>query len=347
MSSYADALILEMKRFLPVERFIKSVYFGGGTPSYFPTKHLIKILAFIKEYFYLTTETEITLEANPGTININSLILLHEAGFNRLSLGLQATQDTLLAKIGRIHTWQQFYDTFELARQIGFNNIGVDLIFGLPSQTIEKWQETLETVIKLAPEHISAYGLQLETGTPLAAMVEDNQLQLPSEEETVTMMKLAMDYLPEKGYQQYEISNYAKSGYNSIHNLGYWTGRHYLGFGAGASSTFFQERWVNIEDPIKYIEVINEGNSAREELETLNQATMMIEALMLGLRMRAGIDVTEFRKNFRFDLVMKAGNEIKRFLEQDLLVLHDNRLKLTDEGVLVSNEIISKLMAVF
>jgi oxygen-independent coproporphyrinogen-3 oxidase len=345
MPEYANALVSEMKHFLPQERLIKSVYFGGGTPSYFTPELLSNLIHFIKEHFFVTTTTEMTIEANPGTVNVDNLILLYEAGFNRLSIGLQATQDDLLQVIGRIHSWQDFLTIYEQAREIGFDNIGVDLIFGLPGQSISKWQDTLERVMALRPEHISAYGLQLEPQTRLAELVAEGSLKLPPEDEVVAMMQLTMDFLRESGYEHYEISNYARPEFRSIHNVGYWSGREYLGFGAGASSTYHQDRWSNLSDPLQYIQALKSGASVVASRETINTAIAITEAIMLGLRMRSGINLEQFKKFFQIDLQIKAGSEMERLMKQDLLVMKDGNLTLTDQGVLISNYVIASMLA--
>jgi oxygen-independent coproporphyrinogen-3 oxidase len=345
MPDYADALIIEMQSFLPQPRLIKSIYFGGGTPSYFSTELLVRLIQFIKEHFSVNDATEVTIEANPGTVHFEDLIMLHETGFNRLSLGLQATQDLLLQAIGRIHTWQDFLTSFNQARESGFTNIGVDLIFGLPGQTIEAWQDSLQKVTALKPEHISAYGLQLEPHTKLAVLVEQGSLKLPGEDEVCAMMQRTMDYLRDSGYEHYEISNFAKPGFHSIHNTGYWSGRNYLGFGAGASSTYHQERWANIVDLGAYIQAQKNRISAVASIEVIDHATAITEAVMLGLRMRKGIDLAQFQASSQIDLAAQAAAELERLTKQKLLRVQDGRLTLTDQGVLLSNYIIASLLA--
>lgn len=342
---YMDALTSEMKHFLPQQRLIKSVYFGGGTPSYFPTQRLIYLLQLIKEHFFTNAATEVTIEANPGTIDFEDLLLLYEAGFNRLSLGLQATQDGLLQGIGRIHSWQDFLTIYEQAREIGFANIGIDLICGLPGQSTTAWQETLQKVTALKPEHISAYALQLEPQTPLAKLVADGSLKLPVEEEVVIMMRMTMDYLRGNGYEHYEISNYARPGFRSIHNVGYWTGWNYLGFGAGASSMYHQDRWTNLNDPNEYIQALKAGASVVAARETIDHSTAITEAIMLGLRMREGINLLQFKESFHIDLPTQAASEIERLSIQGLLAIKDGKLALTDQGVLISNYVIASILA--
>lgn len=342
--AYGESLIGEMRRFLPQESPVRSVYFGGGTPSYFPVELLLLILQFIKENFAVVPDAEITLEANPGTVKAESLKALKTGGFNRLSLGLQAVQDRLLRSIGRIHSWPEFLESYRQARTAGFTNIGVDLIFGLPGQTIGDWRESLAGVAAMGPEHISAYGLQLEPGTPLAGMVDRGLLELPPEDEVAFMMRYTMDFLNRNGYDHYEISNFAKPGFRSIHNLGYWTGRQYLGFGAGASSTYQRERWVNLKDPAGYIRAVKNNAPLKSSSEFIDQATAAVETLMLGLRMRSGINLQDFQEQFHIDLAQTAGPQLEKLLAQKLLTIINGRLALTAEGVLISNYIISCLL---
>ncbi len=343
IAPYSKAVKVEIQEYLPESRLISSIFFGGGTPSYLPVKNLVDLLGFIKENFRIEPDAEITLEANPGTINCQELALLKSAGFNRLSIGLQAWQDHLLASIGRIHSLDDFLKIYQAGRFAGFSNLGIDIIFGLPGQTVQDWAETLKEVASLQPEHISAYGLQLEAGTQLAKDVELGSKQLPSEDEVLEMMSLAMDYLPNKGYQHYEISNYAKPRFQSTHNLGYWHGNDYLGFGAGAYSTVNGERWYNIEEPWDYIEAVFKGASPiknREKLVTKDKAT---EALMLGLRLRAGVNLHEFEAKYGIDLLKTAEPYLTCLLEQKLLVLNDYCLALTNIGIMLSNSVISSL----
>jgi oxygen-independent coproporphyrinogen-3 oxidase len=332
-----------MNRFLPSPYPVRSIYFGGGTPSYLPSAQLSAILAYLKEHFLRVSATEITLEVNPGTANADALIELRQAGFNRLSIGLQASQDRLLKTLGRIHGWNDFLQTYNLAREIGFNNIGIDLIFGLPGQTVGDWEETLTEVVSLNPEHISAYGLQIEENTPFGRMAEDGRLTLPPEVEVVTMLKTAMQFLPERGYSRYEISNYARPGFESIHNLGYWRGEPYLGFGAGATSTLNQERWTNCSDPARYISLLADGAPVIAEREIIDRQVAATERMMLGLRMSVGVALEQFKKDY-FRLSGTFRDEIC-FLEGEGFIRKvGNHLQLTDNAIPVSNEVIARLL---
>jgi oxygen-independent coproporphyrinogen-3 oxidase len=345
MPAYVDALLSEVQFYLPQpSKIIKSIYFGGGTPSYFPVESLTGILKYTTTHFLVPKKAEITIEINPGTIDVEGLINLHEAGFNRLSIGLQAIQNDLLKKIGRIHSAQEFLDIFELARETGFRNIGVDLIFGLPGQTLRQWQDTLQTIVELSPEHISAYGLQLEPGTVLHQQVTRKEMHLPPEETVAEMMEYTMSYLQESGYEQYEISNFAKPGYRSIHNLGYWMGHDYLGFGAGASSTRLGQRWVNVKDPRVYIEKLTNGKSVVAERENIDKHTAAIEAIMLGLRLNSGINLQDMREKYGIDLRANLGHNLNKLSEANLIEISDDNFRLTNKGILTSNLVIANVI---
>jgi oxygen-independent coproporphyrinogen-3 oxidase len=342
--AYVKALWAEIERYLPQTAPITSVYFGGGTPSCLPAKLLSATLGHLKKHFLITRQTEITIEINPGTAGIEKLLELQDAGFNRLSIGLQASQDELLHTIGRIHNWDDFVTCYQMAREVGFANISVDLIFGLPRQTEVQWRETLQKVVGLNPEHLSAYCLQLESGTMLHSMVEKQMLVLPEEDIVAAMMELTMKYLKAAGYEHYEISNYAKPGRRSAHNLSYWRSRDYLGFGAGAYSTVYEERWYNVKEPQVYIERIQNGQSAVAEREQLNRRTAAVEALMLGLRIREGINLKQYSDLHEIDLMKKARSELARLFTENLIDKQGDYLFLTDKGLLLGNYVISQLM---
>jgi oxygen-independent coproporphyrinogen-3 oxidase len=341
---YLRALENEIRRFSPQHPVIRSVYFGGGTPSLIPAESLTKLLAYVRQYFGVAADAEITIEVNPGTVGIEDLIILRTGGFNRLSIGLQAVQNKILNTIGRIHTWEQFREVFGYSRECGFDNIGVDLIAGLPGQTTGDWNVSLQKVTELGPEHLSIYALQVEDGTPLAEMIDRGAVELPTEEEVARMLNQAMVFLRSQGFEHYEIANYARPGYESRHNFGYWTGRDYLGFGAGASSTCYGERWVNLKDPELYVERLRAGLSVIAERETLDETKRLTEAVMLGLRVRRGLDLDWLRERFHLNLLDQAGLEIGQLAAAGLVVIRENRLALTDEGVLVSNQVLAKIM---
>ncbi len=341
---YCRALLIEIERFLPQPFTIPTIYFGGGTPSVVPSDRLASLLLFLTRHFTVAREAEITIEINPGTVTPNDLLTLRAAGFNRLSIGLQAVQNRLLTRIGRIHTWEAFIEVYHQARMTGFTNINVDLISGLPGQSLGDWQSSLTEVTALQPEHISAYSLQVEPGTPIAAMIETGKQQLPDEDEVVAMLQMTLDFLRRNGYEHYEISNYARKGFRSRHNLGYWLGRDYLGFGAGASSTYQHQRWVNREQPHEYIQNLQAGSAIIADFETINPTQQITETLMLGLRMRDGIDLTKFATETGCDLQSQASTELQRLGQANLVTVVDNRLRLTDQGVFVSNLVIAEIL---
>lgn len=341
---YVKALKTEIKSYLPEQRLVRSIFFGGGTPSYLPAELLEELLCFIKEHFQLSHNVEITIETNPGTVQKSELAQFKSVGFNRLSIGLQASQDRLLKGIGRIHSWVDFLNIFEAGRSVGFNNLSVDLIFGLPGQTLHDWRETLERIVSLQPKHISAYGLQLEPGTKLAADIRRGLAQLPSEDEVVEMMNACMDYLPEQGYHHYEISNYAKPDFECDHNLSYWRGNDYLGFGAGAYSTDNNERWFNINEPWNYINTVSKRGSVIKERESLGAKTRAVEALMLGLRLCSGVNLQEYEAQYGIDLMKVSGQHLKNLVDQKMVSLNGPTLALTKTGVRLSNSVISSLL---
>jgi oxygen-independent coproporphyrinogen-3 oxidase len=341
---YVNALRLEAGQYLPQDAPLTSIYFGGGTPSCLPAELIRATLDYLKKHFFVTAQTEITIEINPGTVSIQTLIELYEAGFNRLSIGLQAYQDELLKMIGRIHTWDDFITCYQLAREVGFANIGVDLIFGLPRQTRAQWRETLRQVVALNPEHLSTYALQLEPGTLLHGMVTKQLLVLADEDTVAGMMEGAMEYLPACGYEHYEISNYAKPGRCSVHNLGYWRCRDYLGLGAGAVSTAGGERWSNIKEPQAYIERLRKGLSAVAEREMLDQRTAAVEALMLGLRTRQGIDLRQYQDAHGINLIKKAREQLSPLFSEKLIDQQGDYLFLTAKGVLLANYVTAQIM---
>ena len=340
---YFRALKIELQKYLPESRPINSIFFGGGTPSYLPAPLLAELLSFIEEHFQVRPDAEVSLEVNPGTIGSSELALLKSAGFNRLSIGLQAWQDNLLKNIGRIHSLNDFIKIYQAGRSAGFSNQGIDIIYGLPGQKVQEWAETLKEVVSLQPEHISAYGLQLEAGARLAKDVELGLIQLPSEDEVVEMMNLTMEYLPNNGYRHYEISNYAKPEFESVHNMRYWRGNDYLGFGAGAYSTVNGERWYNIKEPGDYIDALSKGDFPIKSREKLEPKTRAAEALMLGLRLRNGLNLNEFKAEYGIDLQKTAEPYLTSLLEQKLLSVNDSCLALTNAGIRLSNSVISSL----
>lgn len=343
--AYRDALIKELCHVLGDGCYepISSVFFGGGTPTLWDAEMLAEVLNAVKEHGCITHDAEVTIEANPGTVTLKKLSMLREAGFNRLSLGIQSHDDKILKRLGRTHTRQEADSAFDTARGAGFHNINMDLMFGIPEQTLELWEETLRWAVDKAPEHLSCYGLQLEEGTPMAKAVSVGELTVPSEEETLAMMEYARSFLPDHGLAPYEISNYALSGKECRHNIGYWTAGDYLGLGAGAYSTMGLKRWSNSESLTEYIRAIEENRIPPREEERLTRHQKMTEECMLGLRMMKGINWVDFWQRWGGEERQGAEKFMKQLVEDGWLSYEGEMLRLTDKAVPVSNAVIGKL----
>lgn len=319
---------------------VKSIFVGGGTPSVLPPALLGRISDKIFSRFDVDSKAEITIETNPGTLDAKKLGEMKSMYFNRLSMGLQAWQDRLLKKLGRIHTADEFETNFLQARDAGFKNINVDLMFALPAQSLDDWQETLEKVMKLRPEHISAYSLIIEEGTPFFDMFDRGELKETDEETDRKMYYLAKEMLSDKGYKQYEISNFAKEGFECYHNKVYWRTEEYQGFGLGAHSYADGVRFHNTYDMKEYLR----GEGLRLDKEFLSLQEKQEEFMFMGLRMNEGVSETEFLRRFGESMDSVYGDEIKELISEELLVKKDGRLSLTDRGVDISNSVFEKFI---
>lgn len=319
---------------------VKSIFVGGGTPSVLPPALLGRISDKIFSRFDVDSKAEITIEANPGTLDAKKLAEMKSMYFNRLSMGLQAWQDRLLKKLGRIHTADEFETNFLQARDAGFKNINVDLMFALPAQSLDDWQETLEKVMKLRPEHISAYSLIIEEGTPFFDMFDRGELKETDEDTDRKMYYLAKEMLSDKGYKQYEISNFAKEGFECYHNKVYWRTEEYQGFGLGAHSYADGVRFHNTYDMKEYLR----GEGLRLDKEFLSIEEKQEEFMFMGLRMNEGVSEAEFLRRFGESMDSVYGDEIKELISEELLVKKDGRLSLTDRGVDISNSVFEKFI---
>lgn len=317
---------------------ISTVFVGGGTPSVLEPEQIRSLFSCLRESFLLEADAEISMEANPGTLNREKLSACREAGINRLSLGLQSADDGLLQTLGRIHTWEQFLYNYQDARQAGFRNINIDLMSSLPGQSLENYVKTLETVTALEPEHISSYSLILEEGTPFFAS-EEIRRQLPDENTDREMYEKTKEILHEKGYERYEISNYAKPGFACRHNLGYWDEVPYLGLGLGASSYYKNARFSNETDIRTYMENPFVPFLGRNDYECCDEKSRMEDYMIFGLRKMAGVSLSRFEKEFGTAAEEIYGGVIDRYVGMGLLVLEGDRLRLTDAGIDVSNRI--------
>lgn len=319
---------------------VKSIFVGGGTPSVLPPALLGRISDKIFSRFDVDSKAEITIETNPGTLDAKKLAEMKSMYFNRLSMGLQAWQDRLLKKLGRIHTADEFETNFLQARDAGFKNINVDLMFALPAQSLDDWQETLEKVMKLRPEHISAYSLIIEEGTPFFDMFDRGELKETDEVTDRKMYYLAKEMLSDKGYKQYEISNFAKEGFECYHNKVYWRTEEYQGFGLGAHSYAGGVRFHNTYDMKEYLR----GEGLRLDKEFLSLQEKQEEFMFMGLRMNEGVSEAEFLRRFGESMDSVYGDEIKELISEELLVKKDGRLSLTDRGVDISNSVFEKFI---
>ena len=345
MDDYQKALVAHMKETAPQTRGsqVDTVYFGGGTPSFYGEKRLRELLKTVGRLFDLTKDAEITVECNPDSVDKKMLTRLRRAGINRLSLGVQSACDRELNSLRRPHTFRQAQEAVAAARAPRFKNISLDLIYGLPGQNLSGWQDTVEQTLALEPEHLSCYGLKVEPGTPLDDRVIRGE-RLPDDDCQADMYLWTVERLARAGYRQYEISNFARSGFQSRHNLKYWMGRPYIGFGSGAHSDFGGRRFSFVRDLDGYISGILEGGTVIDQCELIPQRDRGGEYLMLRLRTTRGIEEWEYRREYfmNFDLIEQKLEEYER---QGWAERHDRRWNLTPKGFLVSNQLICDLLS--
>jgi oxygen-independent coproporphyrinogen-3 oxidase len=351
LNHYVDLLCSEMELVTggaSTSHELDSIYFGGGTPSLLESGHVARLIRQAERCFGLSAQAEITLEANPGTVDYHTLSELRSSGVNRLSLGIQSFADSLLATLGRIHTAQQARDAFRAARSAGFANIGIDLIHSLPGQTDTMWHNDLEQAVLLAPEHLSIYGLSLEEGTRFAERYSENSSLLPDEDQSAGMFEAADESLRSHGYEHYEIANYARPGFRSQHNSGYWRRDGYLGLGAGAHSFLrdnaYGSRFSTVDDLEAYTQAITNGELPRLDITELSRQDAMAEYMFLGLRLSDGITNTDFEKEFGIKLMEMFGRELEQLQNQQLLTQTSETVCLTRRGMLLSNQVFQKFL---
>ena len=316
---------------------ITTIYIGGGTPSFIDSKYIQELLEMIQT----NENTEITIEVNPGTVNKQKLIDYKKAEINRLSIGLQTTSNTLLKQIGRIHTFEEILETYNLAREVGFKNINVDLMLGLPNQKVDDLKTSLENVLSLQPEHISMYSLILEEGTKLYSLINNKKLNLPNEKLERQMYWYVKNTLELNGYKHYEISNFAKSGFESKHNVNCWKQKEYLGVGLAASSYIGNIRYSNIADLNKYMANIEAGEFTKNKVieEVQNKEEMQKEYMMLGLRIIDGISIQEFKNKFMKNPIYLFKKELNKLTNENLIIVDGDRIKLTNKGLDLANQV--------
>lgn len=342
IDDYLQALELHMKetaRQCP-NYTVDTVYFGGGTPSFVGEEVLRRIFEVVQEQFHVSRKAEVSFEANPDSVNDTLLRRLRKEGFNRISIGVQSDDDDMLKKLGRPHNFEQAVNAVKRARAAGFDNISLDLMYGLPSQSLEAWQQTLRHVMALEPEHFSCYGLKVEPGTPLWEYRDC--ANLPDDDTQADMYLFAVQALKEAGFEQYEVSNFAKPGHACWHNLKYWLGGEYIGFGPAASSDFGGIRYTNAPDIHRYIDGILNSGSILSEYQPIPSRERAGEYVMLRLRTALGIEAEEYEREFLMPFA-PLEDLMRRFADGGLCRREKGRWVLTPQGFLLSNSIISEL----
>jgi oxygen-independent coproporphyrinogen-3 oxidase len=336
---YIEALKKEIENNNLTNCNVNTIYIGGGTPSFIESKYIVEIINTVKAKFNVEKEAEITIEVNPGTASEAKLKDYINIGINRISIGLQATNNKILKQIGRIHTYEEFLNTYNLARNVGFKNINIDLMIGLPNQTLNNIDESLENIINLNPEHISVYSLILEEGTTMQKLAEENKLNLPSDELERKMYWKTKNTLEQNGYIHYEISNFAKRGFESKHNYNCWCQEEYLGFGLAAHSYIENKRYCNTNDIETYIKNIEnsefESNIEICEIQTLEDKKK--EYMLLGLRKIEGVNIQKFKNKFTDNPIYLYRKELEKLVQEDLIEIDLNNIKLTNKGLDLAN----------
>lgn len=323
---------------------VPTIFFGGGTPSFPDPELVVRILDAVRARFRVLPDAEISVEVNPGTVDRAHYLLLKQAGFNRLSMGVQAFDDGLLKALGRIHTAAEALRSYETARQAGFENVSIDLMFALPDQTLRQWQKTLRVAISLQPEHISCYALTVEPGTPFFKMYQQGRLNLPDEETDLRMYQYTIRALTRAGYEHYEISNFAKPGYRCRHNMVYWRNEEYLGFGPGAVSYRRGVRWKTISNPRRYVQAVRSSASLVEEEERLDADASLGETLMLMLRLRDGVDVRMVEERYGVNLIQRYARQVDKLRRLRLLEVTPDYWRITAKGLPVTNSICAEFL---
>ena len=319
-----------------------TIYIGGGTPSYYGAKRLKELLGVVHKLYKVEKDAEVTVECNPDSVDVKSLKILRKAGVNRLSMGMQSANACELERIHRIHTPQQVNEAATAARKAGFTNLSLDLIYGLPGQTMDSWKATVEHALSLIPQHLSCYGLKVEEGTPLAARVAEGEV-LPDDDQQADLYLWTVGRLERAGYPQYEISNFAKPGFASRHNLRYWLTQPYIGFGPGAHSDFGGRRYSFVRDLDAYIQGVLQGGDIIDESELIPKRERCGEYLMLRLRTVQGINEQEYRSTYFMDFTPLQAR-LEQFQAQGWAEQTDGRWHFTPQGFLLSNQLIGDLL---
>lgn len=346
VKAYLDSLRAEINlRQADAPQGVSTLFIGGGTPTALNEEEMAVFLEILRQGFDLEESEERTMEGNPGTLTPEKLTLMRRQGINRISLGAQSFNDFLLRQIGRIHTAQEIREGVRQVREAGFNNLNLDLMFGLPGQTLTDWRKTLEEALRLRPEHLSVYGLMLEEDTPLALNRERID-SLPDDDAQAEMYDLAKEVLGKDGFRHYETSNFSLPGYECQHNLGYWQGQEYLGLGPGAVSCLKNRRWKNYEDLVVYEQSLAQKVQPAdpEEDECLTMKERMAERIFLGLRLAEGINLKAFKKEFGQDLQDIYPSVLERYLKTGVFLLEGTSLKIKSDYWFVANSILQEFV---
>lgn len=350
VKEYINCMIKEIQSYDFKKYNITTIYIGGGTPSFIESDYIKEIINVIQNKLEKNDtrweDIEITIEVNPGTVTLEKLNDYKTVGINRISLGLQATQDRLLKQIGRIHNYKDFLEAYELLKRVGFNNINVDLMIGLPNQSIKDLKESLEKIIKLNPNHISVYSLIIEDGTPIGKLLDEEKIKLPDEEIERQMYWYVKNKLELNGYNHYEISNFSKKGKESKHNLNCWKQKQYIGIGAAAHSYFKDIRYSNTNNIEEYIKNIKENNIEKnrkiEEKQTIEDKKN--EFMMLGFRMIEGVNIADFKAKFVDNPLYVYREKIKKLTDEGLIEVDLNNIKLTNKGLDLANVVFEEFI---
>lgn len=337
ISAVADELNLKSEEFK--DYIVKSVFVGGGTPSLLPPHHIDRIFEAVYKKYKISNDCEISIESNPGTITADKLMIYSSTGINRLSIGLQACQEHLLKKLGRIHSYGDFINAVDLAHKYDINNINADIIFGIPDQTFSDWKETVDNITSLGLTHISCYDLIIEEGTLFGEMNKKGIIREMDDELNREMYYFAIDYFLSKGYEQYEISNFSKPGYHCRHNMNYWERGEYIGVGAGAHSFTNNRRYANVQDVLRYIEGVNSKSLILSEDSYITPAEALAEKMILGLRLNKGVDLKMVSEEFGIDVEVKYKKSLELLLEKELINLTDKVVALTKKGFDLANNV--------
>lgn len=346
-NKYIKSIIKEIKSYrgiLDQKYIVDTIYFGGGTPSILEPNNIRKIIDVINDEFKVDKNSEISMEANPKTFTPHNLSLYKKIGINRLSIGIQSLNDEILIDIGRLHNSQEALDSIKLSRDYGFENINADVMFNIPNQSVKDIEDTLNKIIDAGVKHISFYSLKLEEGTPMYLLEENKKIFMPHEDEERNMYYAGRITMGKNNLMQYEISNFAVSGYECKHNLKYWEQEEYIGFGPSAHSFLHNKRYSNPSDILSFCNDADNSNFNRTIQEVLSYDDLMFEYIMLNLRLTKGMDINVFNERFALDFKLKYEKQIEYLMNNNLVELDDENIRLTNRGMDVSNYVFQQFM---